>query len=61
MPAKHIDENTWEKIKNEHVRAVVLTKASLKDTEVMKLLIKVGLENVKDEHYIKLAAEKHAT
>lgn len=59
MPAKHIDEHTWEKIKNEHVRAVILTKASLKDTEIMKLLLKIGLEHVKDEDYIKLANSKN--
>lgn len=59
MPAKHIDENTWEKIKSEHVRAVILTKASLKDTEVMRLLIQVGLEHVKDEDYFKLASSKN--
>lgn len=59
MPAKHIDNATWEKIKDEHVRAVVLTKASLKDTEVMKVLIKVGLEHVTDEDYFKLANSKN--
>lgn len=59
MPTKHIDEITWEKIKNEHVKAVILTKASLKDTDILKLLIKKGLETVKDQDYKDLANRKN--
>ena len=35
MPSKHIDDVTWRKVEKEHVRAVVATQASLKDTEIL--------------------------
>ena len=59
MPTKHIDDITWKKVQEEHVKAVVLTKTSFKDTEILKLLIKKGLENIKEDDYIKLATIKN--
>ena len=59
MPTKHIDDITWKKVQEEHVKAVVLTKTSFKDTEILKLLIKKGLENIEDSDYIKLATIKN--
>lgn len=58
MPSKHIDDITWKKIQNETVRAVVLTKTSLKDTEILKTLIQIGIANITDDDYIKLARKK---
>lgn len=51
MPSKHIDDTTWRKVEKEHVKAVVATQSSLKDTEILKILISKGLECVKDEDY----------
>lgn len=59
MPTKHIDDLTWKKVQEEHVKAVVLTKTSFKDTEILKILIKKGLENIKDEDYLKFASIKN--
>ncbi|MFV2028586.1 hypothetical protein [Neisseria sp. S1] len=58
MPSKHIQDKTWEKVKDEFVKAVVTTKAGFKETEILNLLILKGIENVKDEDYIRLAMEK---
>ncbi len=60
MPTKHIDDITWKKVQEEHVKAVVLTKTSFKDTEILKILIKKGLENIKDEDYLKFASIKNS-
>ena len=58
MPSKHIDDQTWRKVEKATVDAVVLTKVSLKDTEILKLLIKKGLESIQPEDYIDLAKKK---
>lgn len=58
MPSKHIDDQTWRRVEKATVDAVVLTKVSIKDTEILKLLIKKGLETVKPEDYIELAKKK---
>ncbi|WP_165090129.1 hypothetical protein [Neisseria yangbaofengii] len=58
MPSKHIQDKVWEEVKDEYVRAVVITKSGFKETEILNLLIKKGIESIKDEDYIKLAMEK---
>lgn len=52
MPTKHIDDATWRKVESETVKAVVATKTSLKDTEVLKLLILKGLQEIGEEDYM---------
>lgn len=51
MPSKHIDENTWRRIEKETVRAVISAQASIKETEVLRILVLKGIENIKDEDY----------
>ncbi|WP_461603174.1 hypothetical protein [Aeromonas rivipollensis] len=58
MPTKHIDDATWRKVETETVKAVVATKTSLKDTEVLKLLILKGLQEIKEEDYIAFINKK---
>lgn len=58
MPTKHIDENTWKKVQDETVKAVILTKTSIKETEMLQILIKKGLESMTDEDYIKYVRNK---
>lgn len=55
MPTKHIDDSTWRKVEKEHVKAVVATQKSLKDTEILRILINKGLETITEEDYRKLA------
>lgn len=54
MPTKHIPESTWRKVEKETVRAVIATQKSIKDTEVLNLLILKGIEAITDEDYKKL-------
>lgn len=58
MPSKHIQDPTWDKVKEQFIRAVVTTKAGFKETEILNLLILKGIENITDEDYIRAAAEK---
>ncbi|TMP30190.1 hypothetical protein CWB99_02980 [Pseudoalteromonas rubra] len=51
MPTKHIDDSTWRKVEKEHVKAVISTQRSLKDTEILKILINKGLEVITEEDY----------
>lgn len=58
MPTKHIDDITWRKVESETVRAVIATKASIKDTEVLRLLILKGLEAISEGDYIDFVRKK---
>ena len=58
MPTKHIDDATWRKVETETVKAVIATKTSLKDTEVLKLLILKGIQTISDEDYEEYAKKK---
>jgi hypothetical protein len=58
MPTKHIDEKTWRKVEKEHVRAVIATQKSLKDTDILRVLINKGLEVITEDEYEKLIKKK---
>lgn len=58
MPTKHIDDATWRKVESETVKAVTTTRAALKDTEVLKILILKGLQHVKEEDYMEFLRKK---
>tara|TARA_B100000446_G_scaffold161144_1_gene160426 strand:- start:240 stop:416 length:177 start_codon:yes stop_codon:yes gene_type:complete len=54
MPTKHIDDVTWRKVEKETVKAVVATQRTFKDTEMLKILINKGLENIEEEDYLRV-------
>lgn len=58
MPTKHIDDATWRKVETETVKAVTTTRAALKDTEVLKILILKGLANVSEDDYLEYLKKK---
>jgi len=58
MPTKHIDDVTWRKIEKELVKAVIATQKPLKDADILRILIKKGLENINEEDYIELVKKK---
>ncbi len=59
MPSKHIQDPTWEKVKEQYIHAIVTTKAGFKETEILNLIILKGIENIQDEDYIRAAAAKN--
>lgn len=58
MPTKHIDDVTWRKVEKEHVKAVIATQKSLKDTEILRILINKGLESITQDDYLELVKKK---
>lgn len=58
MPSKHIDDQTWRKVEIQTVKAVTKTQTSIKDTEILRILILKGLEAVTDEDYEEYARKK---
>tara|TARA_B100001059_G_C17337066_1_gene334069 strand:- start:143 stop:340 length:198 start_codon:yes stop_codon:yes gene_type:complete len=58
MPTKHIDDPTWRRVEKEHVKAVIATQSSLKDTEILKILISKGLSVIDESDYLEYAAKK---
>ncbi|ARW82150.1 hypothetical protein [Aeromonas salmonicida] len=58
MPSKHIDDSTWRRVESETVKAVIATRTSLKDTEILKLLILKGLDCITEDDYRQYLKEK---
>jgi len=58
MPSKHVDEQTWRKDEKETVRAVIAAQASIKETEVLRILILKGLKNITEDDYREFAEKK---
>lgn len=46
MPTKHIDNDTWAAIEKKMVAAVTLLQHPVKESELLRLLIRKGLETV---------------
>ena len=51
MPTKHIDDETWRKIEIKTVQAVIKTQKSIKESEMLKRLILIGLKHYEDEQW----------
>lgn len=58
MPTKHIDDITWRKVEKELVKAVVSTQTSIKDVDILKILINVGIKNIDKSDYKELTKRK---
>lgn len=49
MPTKHIDTETWKEVEATLVKAVTLGQRPVKESDVLRLLIRIGIKKVKDE------------
>ena len=49
MPSKHIDEETWRKIEKKTVEEIVKTHKHIKETDMLKRLVLIGLKHFNDE------------
>ena len=59
MPSIHIQDKIWEQVKEQHVDAIVKTKVGFKETEILHLLLEIGLKNVTDEDLLREAMKKN--
>ncbi len=49
MPSKHIDDETWRKIELKTVEEIVRTQKHIKETDMLKRLVLIGLRHFKEE------------
>jgi len=49
MPTKHIDDETWRKIEKLTVQEVIKTQKSVKETEMLKRLVLIGIKHYSEE------------
>ncbi len=58
MATKHIKDTTWKKVEKMTVKAVIETKTSIKETEMLDYLINLGLEKFEEEDFQKVKKTK---
>ncbi|WP_194830876.1 hypothetical protein [Vibrio parahaemolyticus] len=58
MATKHIKDTTWTKVEKMTVKAVIETKTSIKETEMLDYLINLGLEKFAEEDFRKIKKTK---
>jgi len=51
MPVKHIDEETWKKIEQKTVKEIIKTSKSIKEGQMLKRLILIGLKHYDEEQF----------
>lgn len=51
MPTRHIDDKTWDKVREKTVDAVLETRESFKESEMLKMLILKGIHNITKEDF----------
>ena len=54
MPTKHINDKTWREVEKETVKVVVNIQKSVKEADVLNLLIQKGLEEITESDYQRL-------
>ncbi|WP_331346823.1 hypothetical protein [Cellvibrio sp. UBA7661] len=59
MPVKHIPDAIWRKVEKELVKAVVATQMPVKESEMIEVLLRKGLEHITEDDY-KAMKEKEA-
>ena len=60
MPVKHIPDAIWRKVEKELVKAVIATQRPVKESEIIEVLLRKGLENVTEDDYKTMKADKEA-
>lgn len=58
MPSKHVDDQTWRKVEKETLRAIQSTNFVFKETEILKILIMKGLEEIEESDYEEIVRRK---
>ena len=54
MPSIHIKEKTWDRVKDEMVKAVTETKEPIKPADVLDYALNKGLTNLTESDYRKM-------
>jgi hypothetical protein len=51
MTTKHIEDETWKKVEQKTVKEIIRTGKSVKEGEMLKRLILIGLKHYDEEQY----------
>lgn len=54
MPTKHIGIETWKQVEEKVVQAVLVTQKPVKDSQVLDLIIRKGVEAISDDDLLNL-------
>lgn len=57
MPSKHIDDETWRKIEKKTVEEIVKKRVHIKETDMLKRLVLIGLKHYDKETEFKNGKE----
>lgn len=60
MPVKHIPDAIWRKVEKELVKAVIATQMPVKESEIIEILLKKGLEHIGESDYKGMKEKKEA-
>lgn len=60
MTTKHIKDSTWKKVEEKTVKAVIETRTSIKETEMLDFLINLGLERFEQEDFDRIKKGKRS-
>ncbi|CAK1828616.1 Repressor [Vibrio crassostreae] len=58
MATKHIKDSTWVKVEKMTVKAVIETRTSIKETEMLDFLINLGLEKLDEDDFKKIKKQR---
>lgn len=58
MTTKHIKDTTWTKVEKMTVKAVIETKTSIKETEMLDYIINLGLSKIEEDDFNKIKKTK---
>nr|VVV04120.1 hypothetical protein AW0309160_01503 [Aliivibrio wodanis]VVV04130.1 hypothetical protein AW0309160_01513 [Aliivibrio wodanis]VVV04140.1 hypothetical protein AW0309160_01523 [Aliivibrio wodanis] len=58
MTTKHVRDTTWKKVEEKTVKAVIETRTSIKETEMLDFLINLGLERFEKEDFKRIKKGK---
>jgi hypothetical protein len=51
MTTKHIEDETWKKVEQKTVKEIIKTGKSVKEGEMLKRLILIGLKHYDEEQF----------
>lgn len=58
MTTKHIDDQLWREVEKKTVEAIIETRVAIKETTMLRWLIRKGLKEITEDDYHEMARRK---
>lgn len=58
MPTKHVPDDVWKRVEKVMMDATIKTKTRFRDSDLLGMILEVGLAHITEDDYWKLAKEK---